>query len=409
MTQPTDRRSLWWGLRGEAPDAPSATSGRAPLEPRCDVLVVGAGLTGLCTAVLLARAGRVPLVLEAKRAGSGTTGHSSAKVSLLQGSMLQRLRRHAGAETVAAYVEANRLGQHWLLGVLDARGVSYERRPAITYAVTAAGARAVATERAASLEAGLEVTPVPADALPFAVENGIALADQAQIDPLAGVEALTRELLDAGVRELDAWARETFEVGAPQWSWSAQDYRLTTQVPSIGPIPGTKGGLLVATGCDKWGMANAAAAGHILTGDITGNPPSFVPALRSGLPGVADVVDSAITIAGIGMSWVGARAALAVGGGRVGGGKVAGGNPQTPAHGKGHVEGGPVHPVGVATVDGKTCRVSAVCPHLGGILAWERRRDVVGLPFARFAIRGRWPSCRGSGDQRPDRPRRLPR
>ncbi len=211
------------------------------------------------------------------------------------------------------------------------------------------------------------------------------------------------------VRELDAWARETFEVGAPQWSWSAQDYRLTTQVPSIGPIPGTKGGLLVAAGCDKWGMANAAAAGHILTGDITGNPPSFVPALRSGLPGVADVVDSAITIAGIGMSWVGARAALAVGGGRVGGGKVAGGNPQTPAHGKGHVEGGPVHPVGVATVDGKTCRVSAVCPHLGGILAWERRRDVVGLPFARFAIRGRWHSCRGSGDQRPDRPRRLPR
>ena len=83
-----------------------------------DVLVVGAGLTGLCTAVLLARAGHPPVVVDARAAGAGTTGHSTAKLSLLQGSVLQRLHEHAGAAVVSAYVRANRAGQ---LGLLFSR------------------------------------------------------------------------------------------------------------------------------------------------------------------------------------------------------------------------------------------------------------------------------------------------
>ena len=29
-------------------------------------------------------------------------------------------------------------------------------------------------------------------------------------------------------------------------------------------------------------------------------------------------------------------------------------------------------PVGVSRVDGRLCRVSGVCPHMGGILSWNR-------------------------------------
>jgi Rieske Fe-S protein len=44
----------------------------------------------------------------------------------------------------------------------------------------------------------------------------------------------------------------------------------------------------------------------------------------------------------------------------------------------------------VSTVDGRTCRVSAVCPHLGGIVAWndaERSWDCP-LHGSRFAADG---------------------
>ena len=90
---PMGLSSVWWGRRGESPEAPAP---QGPLPHRAEVVVVGAGLTGLSTAVRLAQIGMEPIVLEARRAGSGTSGRTNAKVSLLQGSVLQTIRQQAG-------------------------------------------------------------------------------------------------------------------------------------------------------------------------------------------------------------------------------------------------------------------------------------------------------------------------
>nr|WP_286135422.1 Rieske 2Fe-2S domain-containing protein [Arthrobacter sp. UCD-GKA] len=45
------------------------------------------------------------------------------------------------------------------------------------------------------------------------------------------------------------------------------------------------------------------------------------------------------------------------------------GDPPAPHRGSVVREG--LHPVAVSTVEGRTCRVSAVCTHLGGILTWN--------------------------------------
>ncbi|MCU1518172.1 MAG: FAD-dependent oxidoreductase, partial [Pseudarthrobacter sp.] len=112
-----------------------------PFEPggRYNTVVAGAGLTGLVTALLLARSGQKVLVLEARHPGAVTTGNTTAKVSLLQGTVLSSLARQYAARQVSAYVEANREGQAWLLRYLDERGVPYQRRDAYTYAATAQG------------------------------------------------------------------------------------------------------------------------------------------------------------------------------------------------------------------------------------------------------------------------------
>ena len=81
-----------------------------PLPETVDDLVVGAGLTGLTSALLLARSGRRVAVVEARHVGAVATGNTTAKLSLLQGTKLSRMLRLQSASVVRAYVEANREG-----------------------------------------------------------------------------------------------------------------------------------------------------------------------------------------------------------------------------------------------------------------------------------------------------------
>ncbi|MCP2635267.1 FAD-dependent oxidoreductase [Microbacterium sp. HD4P20] len=174
-----------------------------PFEPgrRRQVIIVGAGLTGLATALMLAREGRDVAVVEAGEVGELASGGNTGKVSLLQGSTLSTLRRHHPAGLVRAYAEANRDGAQWLTDTADELGVPYSRRAAYSYAQTAEGVETVRAELDAAIEAGLPARRVEPDLLaqsPFPIVDAVALDDQAAIDPQQLLTALARAYLEAG-------------------------------------------------------------------------------------------------------------------------------------------------------------------------------------------------------------------
>jgi glycine/D-amino acid oxidase-like deaminating enzyme/nitrite reductase/ring-hydroxylating ferredoxin subunit len=163
-----------------------------------DDLVVGAGITGLVTALLLARARRRVAVVEARHVGAVATGNTTAKVSMLQGTKYSRLLHYQSRQVANAYVDANREGQGWLLRFCEFHDIPVQRRAAITYAATKSEVSTVRKEHEAAASLGLEVTWRDTLDVPFPNHGATVLEDQAQFDPMDFLTALVAELREHG-------------------------------------------------------------------------------------------------------------------------------------------------------------------------------------------------------------------
>lgn len=442
-----------------------------------DVVVAGAGITGLMTAVLLARAGREVLVLEGRTVGSCATGNTTGKISLLQGTQLSRLTAKHGKHMAGAYLDGNRAGQDWLLSFCAASGVAVQREDAYTFAQSEQGVRAARAEFDACRAVDLPVTWEARADVPFPYHGGVRLGEQAQFDPMQFLDALRAEFLAIGgqlveharvqrvsggrdglrlqvdgprvrgelqanrlvlatgipvldrggffarvkpnrsycmafdvpgeitrammistdsptrslryalsdgsevlvvggaghivgrakhagdaLAELESWTLRHFPDATRTHLWSAQDYAPADELPYVGPILPDSDTICVATGFNKWGMTNGAAAALALSGRLLGRRPEWDRAFASWstheLRGLSTAVAANLEVGfNLAKGWIAPTARI----GRQGLGHDA----------AGVVSGPPWHLQAQCRVDGVEHRVSPVCPHLGGIVNWN--------------------------------------
>lgn len=209
---------------------------------RHDVVVVGAGLTGLSTAVMLVRKGLDVAVVDTGEVGELATGANTGKLSLLQGQTLAKIRRNHPTSLVRAYVDANRAGMQWLTDFADSAGVAYTRRTDHTYAQSPSGLDAVRAQHFAAREAGLATRILPPADLPttpFPVVGAVALDDQVTIDPMRVALALAEELLanggtlHTGIRATGAHALPQPRVDTASGTLFAEHVVLATGTPII--------------------------------------------------------------------------------------------------------------------------------------------------------------------------------
>jgi glycine/D-amino acid oxidase-like deaminating enzyme len=184
--------SLWLDRR------PAIADDALPLDVPLDDLVVGAGLTGLTTALLLARAGRRVAVVEARSVGAVATGNTTAKLSLLQGTHLSRVLGRQSHKVAESYVEANREGMEWLLRFCADHDVDVQRRPAVTYAANRSERDSVESEHRAAGSLGLPVRWEETLDTPFPSYGATVLDEQAQFDPMDVLTALVAQLRSHG-------------------------------------------------------------------------------------------------------------------------------------------------------------------------------------------------------------------
>src|SRR5215212_10648317 len=114
-TKHRPRTMLWVGVAKKRTSLwldTSADPGFPRLESpvTVDVAVLGGGITGLSTALLLKREGFKVAVVDQHSVGSGATGFTTAKVSSLNGLIHQQVRRRFGQNAARTHGEANEAG-----------------------------------------------------------------------------------------------------------------------------------------------------------------------------------------------------------------------------------------------------------------------------------------------------------
>lgn len=208
MTKPTPEAAASTATTHDAPWTRVPLGGPVPAVPgSVDVLVVGAGITGLTTALLLARAGVDVGVVEARELAAGTTGRSTAKVSVLQGTRLRQIGRRHGGDVMRAYAKAHDGGRGFVAATCAELGVGYQTRAAWTYATRPVGADRVREEAEALTACGLPAELTTDAGLPYEVELAVRLDGQGQIDPRTYATALAGAVVGAG-----GWIRQRTRV-----------------------------------------------------------------------------------------------------------------------------------------------------------------------------------------------------
>jgi glycine/D-amino acid oxidase-like deaminating enzyme/nitrite reductase/ring-hydroxylating ferredoxin subunit len=185
--------------------ASAPTPGYAPLagDRRTDVCVIGAGITGLTTALLLAEAGRSVIVLDMDEVGAGVTGYTTAKLSVLHGATYKDLRSRHSAETCRVYADANQGGLDLIARWVDERGIDcdFRRKADHTYAAEPDAVSDVERVAEAAQEAGLSAHLTGEADLPFDVHAAVRLDGMAEFHPRRYLLALAAALPEGSVHE----------------------------------------------------------------------------------------------------------------------------------------------------------------------------------------------------------------
>lgn len=182
-----------WNEPGSLWLDPPPASARPPLEQDrdFDVAVIGGGITGLTAALVLAREGRSVGVLEHRAIASGTSGHTTAKVTSQHGATYARVRSSHGQEGSRIYAQSNEAAKERIAAfVAEGIACDFRRRPAYLYAEDAGELATLEREANAAREAGLAAELVDSSPLPFDVVGAVRFPDQAEMHPgryLAGV------------------------------------------------------------------------------------------------------------------------------------------------------------------------------------------------------------------------------
>jgi glycine/D-amino acid oxidase-like deaminating enzyme/nitrite reductase/ring-hydroxylating ferredoxin subunit len=226
-------------------------------DEQADVTVVGAGITGLTAAYLLAKAGKSVVVLDREDVVQRDTAHTSAHLTMVTDYWLSELAGRIGRDHAQAVWDAGLAAMAQIDDIVRAEGIAcgYAIVPGYLHRKLSdrAGREGEAGEfrKEAALAADLGFDAAFVDDVPLVGGPGVRFDNQARIHPRKYLAGVARAIQAAGGRiyarsGADEFSDEPFHVKANGHAVRCRDIVLATHTPLVG-VKGMLGATLFQT------------------------------------------------------------------------------------------------------------------------------------------------------------------
>lgn len=161
-----------------------------------EAAVIGGGLVGILTAYFLKQRNVNTVVLEAAGIGSGQTQNTTAKITSQHDVIYTKLLKAFGEEKARQYAQANERAVRDYRRIINEQNIdcSFQEHPAYLYAQNLQDAQTLEAEAAAAKDLGIKAEFVTQIELPFSVTGAVKFDQQAQLHPLAFLQAIARDV-----------------------------------------------------------------------------------------------------------------------------------------------------------------------------------------------------------------------
>lgn len=190
--------SPWQGIAGIGGDQTTATGNQAG--KLYDCLIIGAGITGITTALLLQRAGLACVIAEARHAGFGTTGGTSAHLNTFFDATYPEVESDFGEEAAKLLAKGGKEAMGMIGGFVKELSIDcdLESKSAWLYAENEKESKQLQKILEASKRAGISVELTNENLIPVPFDSVIRFEDQGQFHPLKYINGLLAEFLKLG-------------------------------------------------------------------------------------------------------------------------------------------------------------------------------------------------------------------
>lgn len=165
-----------------------------------DTLIVGAGITGLTTALLLQKEGRKCIVADAHSPGYGTTGGTTAHINTFADTTFAEVESDFGQEEARQFAGAIAESVALIHNLVETYEIDcdFEWKQGYVYSETDKETKQLDDLYQSALRAGVAAQPAPDAPAPLPFQKAVVFDKQAQFHPLKYILALQKAFTDLG-------------------------------------------------------------------------------------------------------------------------------------------------------------------------------------------------------------------